>query len=123
MLCKAARLVRHDGPLRAALTRIGNRLFRWCFPQLATRDINGTPKLFTRALYARLRLDSKDWFIDAELMIKAALAGAAAGEVVVESPPREGGRSHVRWATVAEFLWNLVRYRWGHALTSSRGLS
>jgi glycosyltransferase involved in cell wall biosynthesis len=121
-LCKAARTVRHDGAQRAALTRIGNRVFRWCFPQLTTTDINGTPKLFTRDLYVHAQLNSKDWFIDAELMIKAALAGAAVGEVMVESPARERGASHVRWGTVAEFLRNVARYRWGGAL-DTRGPS
>lgn len=115
--CKAIRQVRHDGWQRAVLSQWGNRVFRWCFPMLRTVDINGSPKLFTRPLYERLRLSSTDWFLDAEIVIKSHVAQAAIGEVGVESPPRQAGESHVRWSTVIEFLRNLARYRWGHALT------
>jgi glycosyltransferase involved in cell wall biosynthesis len=114
--CKGTRVVRHDGWQRRLLTRWANRAFRWCFPSLKTSDINGGPKLFTRRLFDRLHLVSKDWFLDAELVIKASRAGVPMGELAVESPPRQSGRSHVRWSTVAQFLWNLARYRLGGAL-------
>ena len=114
--CKALREVRHDGWKRAALSRWGNGLFRACFPVLRTQDINGTPKLMTRALYERLKPTSTDWFLDAEVVIKAHLLGASIAEVRVESPARQAGESNVRWTTVVEFLRNLARYRWGRAL-------
>ncbi len=114
--CKAVRQVRSDGWQRAALSRWGNRLFCWCFPMLRTYDINGSPKLFTRSMYERLQPTSTDWFLDAEIVIKAHLLRAAIGEVPVESPARASGESHVRWTTVVEFLRNLARYRWGRAL-------
>lgn len=114
--CKATRVVRHDGWRRALLTSVGNRLFRWCFPAIRTWDINGNPKVFTREWYGQLTLTSMDWFLDAECVIKTSLAGVPMGEVPTESPPRQAGRSHVRWRTVVEFAWNLVRYRWGGAL-------
>jgi len=109
--CKGTRVVRYDGWQRVLLTRWGNRLFRLCFPTLKTSDINGTPKLFTRRLYEQMKPRSTDWFLDAELVIKASTARVAMGEVPVESPPRQLGRSHVNWGTVMEFLWNLLRYR------------
>lgn len=115
-LCKADRGIRHDGWLRAAISKWGNRVFQWSFPGIGTRDINGTPKLFTAALYEKMKPSSTDWFLDAEIVIKAHWLGASVGETGVESPPREEGTSNVRWITLLEFLRNVARFRWGREM-------
>lgn len=111
-LCKVVRVVRDDGLQRKAMSIVYNVLFRVLF-QIRSQDINGTPKLMRRGCYEALSLVSKDWFIDAEAMIKASKCGYRIGEVPVEFRPRENGQSHVKLTTIFEFFKNMVRYRIG----------
>lgn len=107
-LAKACRIRRQDGLQRRLITRIANLLFRLVFG-LRTRDVNGTPKLLRRELYERLNPRSKDWFLDAELMIGCARAGLPYREVPATFRPRARGASNVRAATLLEFLKNMFR--------------
>ncbi|MDA1303400.1 MAG: glycosyltransferase family 2 protein [Nitrospirae bacterium] len=109
-IAKVVRVVRADGFQRKVMSNVYNGMFRVLF-HITSRDINGTPKLMRRQCYEELSLESKDWFIDAEVMIKAANGRYRIGEVPVEFRPRVNGRSQVRLRTAFEFLRNMVRYR------------
>jgi hypothetical protein len=63
-------------------------------------------------------LQSRDWFLDAEVLIKAKRLGLPVFELNVIAQLREGGRSNVRLATCWEFLVNLLRYRFGRVVRS-----
>jgi len=108
-LSKVVRVSRHDGFRRSVMSAVYNRLFRFVFGVRA-RDINGTPKLMWRSRYLEVELTSKDWFIDAELMIAAAQRGFQIAETEVDFLPRSHGGSNVRLATSLEFLRNMWRY-------------
>jgi len=95
-LCKAVRVVRHDGFKRKLMSRVYNWAFSLLF-QTQSRDINATPKLMRRQCYEQLAPTSKDWFIDAELMIKAHKKGYQMGEVKIETHGRS--RSSVQHTT------------------------
>jgi hypothetical protein len=56
-----------------------------------------------------MTLRADDWFLDAEVMIAARRLGARIEEVPVVFLPRAGGRSKVRYGTIVEFLWNMLR--------------
>ena len=107
-LAKVRRVQRQDGPSRVFVTAVANLLFRLLFG-LRTADVNGTPKLMTRDLYETLAPRSKDWFIDAEIMIGCARRGIPYAEVQTTFRARKGGSSNVRWATLLEFLRNIAR--------------
>ncbi len=109
-VAKVMRVSRHDGLKRKSISFFYNHLFSLVF---GTRcpDINGTPKIFKREFLDVLSLQSKDWFIDAELIIKASQKGLTIRQVPVDFLKREKGRSNVRWKTIVEFLKNIVRYR------------
>ena len=109
-LCKVSRVVRLEGRHRQALTRAYHAVFPLFFP-LPSSDIHGCPKLFTRAAFERIQPSSRDWFLDAEIMIRATEAGLAIGELEVVAYPRATGSSKVRWGTVAEFALNLCRFK------------
>ncbi len=109
-LSKVVRVTRHDGFQRLMVTGIYNLLFRVLFG-CSRKDINGTPKIMRRSLYEKFTLESKDWFIDAEVMLKALALKASFGEVEVEFHQREKGASHVRPSAIVEFLANMFRYR------------
>lgn len=108
-LCKATRMDRHDGVVRWVISRVYNTLFRFLF-HVSLRDINGSPKLFTRQFFNQAGISSRDWFIDPEIIIKAQRSGVRMGEVPIYTKPREHGSSQVRAATVVEFMKNMFRY-------------
>lgn len=109
-ICKITRVVRIETWARRVTTLFYNALFRLIF-RVPYRDINGHPKLMKRETYRRLGLSSRDWFIDAEIILKGRSLVARFGEVPVVSYPREGGRSWVRPGAVVEFLINIIRFR------------
>jgi len=109
-LCKVRRTIRNDGPFRIFLSKSFNMMFSFLFG-ISTDDVNGSPKIMRRSCYKKMKLESKDWFIDAEIMIKAARNGMRIGEVDVEFKERRAGKSNVSPATVIEFLKNLLKYK------------
>ncbi len=109
-LVKSLRVKRHDGLQRLIITKVYNTVFPFFFP-VHSADVNGCPKIFTREAYEAIRPQSKDWFLDAEIMIKAHRLGLRVEEVPVIFYPRASGKSKVRWKTVLEFALNMFRYK------------
>ena len=107
-LAKARRVERQDGPARRAVTAVYAGTMRWGVG-VRVADVNGCPKLFRREALDALALESVDWFLDAEAILKAEARGLRVAEQAAVMRPRLAGQSKVRWATVAEFAWNLVR--------------
>jgi len=114
-LCKVNRVVRQDGLKRLLMSKCYNLLFHFLF-SVKSRDVNGAPKLMRRERYRQLNLNSRDWFIDAEIMIKASRNGYRMGQVDVNFLPRGGGGSNVGLATSLEFLHNMLRQRFGGSM-------
>ncbi|MCB0218482.1 MAG: glycosyltransferase family 2 protein [Chrysiogenetes bacterium] len=113
-LVVARRMNRGDGVLRKIQSIVFNLLFRLLFG-VRVSDVNGKPKFMSRELYEQMGLESRDWFIDAEILIKAARLGVQASEYDVHFLKREHGASHVNAGTVFEFLGNMLNYRLGRA--------
>jgi glycosyltransferase involved in cell wall biosynthesis len=111
VLGKVRRRFRLDGVWRKFVSIAYNGLVLLLWPRLGSIDVNGTPKIFPRALLPELALESKRWFLDPELMIKAHHLGVRVLEMNVFARMRGNGLSHVRAGTCWEFLRNLVRYR------------
>jgi glycosyltransferase involved in cell wall biosynthesis len=99
---KAWRRVRDDGWTRLLLSRVYNQIATLMLG-LSIRDINAMPKFWTRT--DAPVLESRDWFIDVELMLR--LRHRPIREVGIVYAPRLAGRSRVRPATVLEFARNL----------------
>lgn len=108
-LARVWRVERHDGPVRLLVSALWNLAFALAFGAFYP-DVNGTPKLFRRSALASLDLQSRDWFLDAELLVEAHLRGWRVAAVPVVFHPRREGRSHVRWQHLLEFLRNLLRH-------------
>ncbi|MEK7172556.1 MAG: glycosyltransferase family 2 protein [Patescibacteria group bacterium] len=111
-LCKAVRQTRSESIWRKTQSRLYNSFFRILFGGKLS-DINGSPKVFKRALFDRLQILSLDWFIDPEIVIKALRSGARIGEVEVFCRPRLGGRSKTNWFASFEFFKNMIFYKFG----------
>src|SRR5207244_13655729 len=62
-------------------------------------DVNGTPKILPRDVLLGMDLQSKDWFLDPEIMIKAHTLGLRIIEFNAFARMRGSGVSHVRVGT------------------------
>ena len=108
---KVRRRFRMDG-LRRKLVSVSYNVFvRILWPQLDSLDINGSPKLLPREVILRMDLQSKEWLLDPEIMIKAHLMGLRVLEFNVFARMRGSGVSHVRSSTVWEFVRYLLDFR------------
>ena len=111
LLVKVRRRFRMDGMVRKIVSIIYNLMTVVLFGDLGSIDINGNPKILPREYMERMSLKSKDWFLDAEVMIKAKRLKLNVFEMNVIAQMREGGKSNVRGSTIKEFLINLFQYR------------
>ncbi len=112
-LFKVRRRFRLDGRMRRVVSFIYNLLTTMLFGDLGSMDLNANPKILPRPYIQAMRLRSKDWFLDAEVMIKAKRMGLPVYEMNIFALMRAEGVSHVRPATCWEFIRNLLYYRFG----------
>lgn len=112
-LGKVRRRFRLDGLRRKLVSVLYNGFVRLLWPRLASIDINGSPKILHRDTLARLDLESKDWFLDPEMMIKAHYLGVRVLEMNVFARMRGNGLSHIRASTCWEFFWSILRFKFG----------
>jgi len=108
-LCKGKRKIR-EGLLRTIISKIYNCLFRILF-SVKLNDINACPKIMRREYYKKIKLVQKDWFVDAEIVLKIVAKGGKIVEVPINYKKRERGSSNVKGSTVFEFLLNMIKYR------------
>ncbi len=118
-LVKVRRRFRMDGLNRKIVSVAYNFLTAGLFGGLGSIDINGNPKIFPREFLAPMELCSTDWFLDAEVMIKAKRLRLAVLEFNVLAQARAGGTSNVRAETCWEFLGNLFRARFRGSRSST----
>lgn len=108
---KGRRLLRHDGTYRRVISLTYNVAFRILFRTRGLWDINGKPKGMTRATYQQLDLGSDDWFIDAEIVLKAGARGLRVAELPVEFMRNDKRASLVQPGAIWEFVVNMLRAR------------
>jgi glycosyltransferase involved in cell wall biosynthesis len=120
VLAKVRRRFRQDSWKRKITSITYNGLMLIAYGGLGAIDLNGSPKLFSKKHYDRMRLVSDDWFLDPEIMIKTKHLGLRVIEIDVEGYARHGGVSNVKRQTIFEFLRNIWRYRFGNGITEWR---
>jgi dolichol-phosphate mannosyltransferase len=108
------------GKVRWIVSVVYNLSMAALWPGLGTLDVNGSPKLLPRPVLEAMRLESRDWLLDAEIMIKAKYLGVGVIEMNAFSRMRESGTSNVRATTVVEFLRRLAQFRFGGSITQWR---
>ncbi len=111
-LAKAVRKERHESPWRIVQGRIWITIFKALFP-CRYRDVNATPKLMTRRAADVLKLDSRDWFLDPEFVIRAIRHGLPICEIETVWRSRRSGSTRAHLLTGLEFLKNLILFRFG----------
>lgn len=113
-LFKVRRRFRRDGADRKLASLGWNLLANAAFGGLGALDVNGNPKLWPRRALDPAALVSDDWFLDAEVLVRARAAGLPVVERDVPARPRQGGRSKVRATTCLELARSLARWRGEH---------
>jgi glycosyltransferase involved in cell wall biosynthesis len=110
-LVKTYRITRGDGIYRKTISKVYNFLFTLLFPGLNAKDINSKPKIFTKKAYKEFNLTSDDWFIDAEIMIRARRLKLKIKDFPVEFLKLENRQSFVKFGAILEFVKNLIIFR------------
>lgn len=111
VLGKVRRRFRMDGFRRKIISIVYNLFVRILWPSLASLDVNGVPKLLPRDVIRAMGLRSRNWLLDAEIMIKAHYMGLPVLELNVFARMRSRGISHVRGETIWEFVRSLLLFR------------
>jgi glycosyltransferase involved in cell wall biosynthesis len=115
-IVKPRRIKRDDHFFRKSLVKIFNLIVKVLF-LLPGWDIDGPPKLIKREFLNKLELESIDFFIDAEMMIKAKYLGGTMTEVPVGWRERERGTPFIANALIAtswQYLKNVMHWRIHH---------
>ena len=113
-LCKTYRVDREDGIYRKLISSIFNYFFMLLFPvkkyKKEYRDINSKPKAFLSSAYRKMDLKADDWFIDAEIMLRARNLKLKLGSFPISFYKSER-ESFVKAIAIIEFIKNLIVYR------------
>jgi len=102
------RIYRFDPLTRLVLSWGFNLLVRIMF-RIQVRDIDCAFKLFRREVFEKVTIESKKFFVDAEVLAKARYYGFRMVEVGVRHYPRPAGRSTVRASHIPSTLMELAR--------------
>jgi len=114
-LIKVKRAQRQDGLIRTWISNIYVMTFCLLFG-LPFYDINATPRIFRRSWLEKFQFSSRDWFLDAEILIKTKFLGLTVKEIPIIFRRRERGSSNVNLNTIFEFMKNIIRFRFGKEL-------
>ena len=109
-LAKTCRIQRQDGYMRRSISGLYSIGMKTLM-RVRTPDINGCPKLFRREFFAGLNLESQDWFLDAEAILKTERKKGIIHNEPVIMEARMSGKSNVRLTTLIEFGSNMLRWR------------
>ena len=116
IIAKVRRRFRMDGFIRKIIS-IGYNGFVWSlWPNLGSLDVNGQPRLMRREVLQAMKLQSTNWLIDPEMLVKAHHLGVRVFELNVFARMRGNGLSHVRASTCWEFFTHLVKMRFSNQL-------
>jgi glycosyltransferase involved in cell wall biosynthesis len=112
MVC-GFRIYRFDPLSRLFLSWGYNLLARIMF-RIRVRDIDCAFKLFRREIFEKIRIESRNFFVDTEILAKARAYGMRMTEIGVRHYPRKKGHSTVRpshvWNTLVELarMWSRI---------------
>lgn len=109
-IIKPRRVTRDDGLYREIVSYIYNLTMKILF-RLPGWDFNAPPKIITREFLHSITLESKNSFLDPEILIKAARQKKKIMEVDVTYRERTRGRGHTNIRTVGEFIVDIIRWK------------
>lgn len=102
-----ARRVERNAPLRQLGSQLFNLEGKLLF-RVASGDVNGTPKIFSRDLFEQARLESEGDLLDMELLAQASRRGVDVVELPIAGFNRHGGKS----STTFTSAWRMYLGAW-----------
>jgi len=109
-IVRARRVKRKDGMFRIFQSSVYNGLLKTLFA-LPGWDFNAPPKVMKLEFVQRLNLQSQDWFVDPEIMIKTKYLRGSVAEAKVTYGKRAAGAGKVKLSTAWEFFKNMIIWR------------
>jgi glycosyltransferase involved in cell wall biosynthesis len=113
------RIYRFDPLTRLVVSWVFNLIVRLMF-RIKVKDVDCAFKLFRREVFDRVTIESKKFFVDAEVLAKARYYGFRMAEIGVRHYPRTAGHSTVRPSHVISTLRELARI-WINIHSKPRG--
>jgi glycosyltransferase involved in cell wall biosynthesis len=110
-MVKTYRIKRGDGWYRKTLSTVYNIIFHIFFPGVSCHDVNSKPKIFKADVLRKLDLLSEDWFIDAEIIIKARRFNIKFAEIPTQFKELDSRGSFVKPGAIIEFIMNMILFR------------
>ena len=104
------RIDRNDPPLRLFVSGVYNLLIKVIF-RVKIRDVNCAFKLFRRDLFDILTIESTDFFVDTEIIVKANRLGYTIKQIGVRHYPRLSGSSTVHASDIPKTLKRMFHIR------------
>ncbi len=120
VIAKVYRRFRMDGPVRSVVSFVYNLFMTLLWPRIGSFDVNGSPKIIHRDVLGEMCLESRDWLLDPEMLIKAQYLGIRVIEMNVFARMRERGSSNVTAVTAWEFVRRLLGFRLGSSFAGWR---
>lgn len=111
-MCKGVRKQKHGTIQRKFASHIFELLFAAFFFKYV-KDINAKPKIMKKEVLKNLNLQSKEWFIDAEIIIKCIRKNTKIGNVEVDVISRKSGKTNVKSKIIFDFVIDLIKARFG----------
>ncbi len=108
VVAKVRRHFRVDGFKRKVVSISYNGFFRALWPTVRSLDINGCPKLLPKPAIDHMYIESNEWMMDPEIMVKSLVLNLKIMEFNVFGRMRGGGVSQVRSSTLKEFTQTLI---------------
>ena len=102
------RIYRYDPLTRLFLSWGFNLLVRTIF-RIRVRDIDCAFKLYRKSIFDKIKIRTRDFFVDSEILAKARKAGFSMTEIGVRHYPRKAGRSTVRASHILKTLRELAK--------------
>jgi glycosyltransferase involved in cell wall biosynthesis len=110
-MVKTYRIKREDGWYRKTLSTVYNIIFHVFFPGVSCHDVNSKPKIFKADVLRKFDLLSTDWFIDAEIIIKARRFNIKFAEIPTQFKALDSRGSFVKPGAIIEFIMNMIKFR------------
>ncbi|MFH1665995.1 MAG: glycosyltransferase family 2 protein [Elusimicrobiota bacterium] len=98
--CQGKRIGRKDSFLRTLNTKFFHFIFHLLYNNNIT-DNGSNPKILKKTWYEKMKLVSKDWFLDSEIILKTSILNGSMKEIPVTFIKRKEGKSKVNiWGSL-----------------------
>ena len=112
-MAKARAVPPAAGSVRKIVSITDNALMQILFPGMPLMlDVNGNPKMMPAEVLRLMKLDSHDWFLEAEMMLKVRHLNLRVIEIDIFGLPQRERPSYVRFAALVSSCETFVLTAW-----------